>query len=652
MSNETNHSPREVPLGERGETGSLVALPRARPPDNLPLELSSFIGRQRELVEVKRLLGGTRLVTLYGSGGAGKTRLALAVAKELIEEFEAGVWWAELAPISEPDLVPGAVASALGLREAPDLSPTETLVEHLEPRRTLLVLDNCEHLVDGCAVLADTLLRACPELEILATSREPLRVAGESSWPVPSLSLPDSGERLPGAELMRYEAVGLFVERAKAVDSGFALTDRNAAAVARLCRGLDGIPLAIELAAARVRVLTAEQISEKLEDPLGLLTTGGRSAAARHKTLRATLDWSYGLLGEQEQKLFGRLSVFAGGWDLEAAEEVEAAEPLEAGWVLDLLSQLVDKSLVVAEAEAQGALRYRMLEPVRQYALERLVDGGQVEETRRRHAAFFLALAEEAHLKLRAGPQVEWLGRLEKEKGNLRGALSWALSAGEIVTVARLGFALWMFWWMRNRQPEGRRWLEAILPKRNDLPPWLRRRALVATAAMAFGQGDFEAVVRYTEELIESSREAGGDAYAEAFAHAGLGMVATGRGDFETAREHLEVAPPLFHEAGDDGMAAQSHVWLGTVLLLQGDHEGARLRFEEGLDLGRGIGARLSICNALFNLAQLALAEGDHEAAFRLFAEGIGPSEELGDRGNIAYILEALGIVAGAGARP
>jgi DNA-binding SARP family transcriptional activator len=315
---------------------------------------------------------------------------------------------------------------------------------------------------------------------------------------------------------------------------------------------------------------------------------------------------------------------------------------------LDLLSALVDKSLVVVEADAQGGLRYRMLEPIRQYALERLAEGGEAEEAHRRHAAYFLALAEEARPELRAEPQVEWLERLEKENGNMRGALSWALSADDIQTAARLGFALWMFWWTRNRQPEGRRWMETILLKRNDLPPLLRGRALVATEAMAFGQGDVDAVVRYAEALIESSQEIGGHAYAEAFAHAGLGLVATLRGDFEAASERLEEALPLFHEAGEDGMAAQTHIWLGTVLHLQGDHEGARRKFEEGLALGRSLGDRLSVCNALFNLAQQALSGGDYDAASRRFAEGIAPSEELGDRGNVAYILEGLGIVAGA----
>src|SRR5918998_6854972 len=314
MSNETDRSPRE--------DAPVAAFPPARAPDrpidNLPLERTSFVGREREVTEATRLLSERRLLTLCGPGGAGKTRLALAVARAIGEGFEGGARWVELAPISDPEFVPAAVAQAVGVREAPDLSPTEALVEHLKPRRVFLILDNCEHLVGACADLADALLRTCPDLKLLTTSREPLRVAGETNFVVPGLSLPGTGRASDPEELAGYEAVRLFVERAKETGSGFALTERNAAAVALLCNKLDGIPLALELAAARTRVLTVEQILKKLEDPLGLLTAGGRTAAARHKTLRATLRWSHGLLDEPERALLRRLSVFAGGFTLEA----------------------------------------------------------------------------------------------------------------------------------------------------------------------------------------------------------------------------------------------------------------------------------------------------------------------------------------------
>jgi predicted ATPase/DNA-binding CsgD family transcriptional regulator len=638
-------SPDQPPAARSGDDTS------SRRWHNLPAARGALVGREREMSEVRRYLTSTRLLTLTGPGGCGKTRLALEVARTLADahtdEYPDGVWLVELASLTEGELVPGTVAAALGLRERPDLSATDSLVQFLRPRRVLLVVDNCEHLIEACAGLVDTLLSACEHLRIMATSREALGVAGEANRVVPSLTVPDAGSVPYPEDLMRCEAVRLFVERARSRTPTFALTRENAAAVANICRKVDGIPLAIELATARVGKLSVEQISERLGDALEFLTAGDRTQAPRHRTLRATLEWGYDLLDEKERELFGRLSVFAGGWDLGAAEGVGAAGAISAGEILDLLGRLVDQSLVVAET-ADGMTRYRMLEPIRQYALERLVEGDEAEETRRRHAAFFLSLAEEARPKLRAAPQVEWLQRMEAENDNMRGALSWSLAADDISTAARLGWALWMFWWIRNYQPEGRRWMEPIIQRRNELPPRLRIQAIIAAAAMTFEQGDDELIEWHAEELTEVSREVGGDMLADSYAHLCHGFVATARGDFEAAREHLEQVLPLWREAGLDVQVAQLHSFLGTVLLLEGDREGARGRFEEGLVLGRSLGDRLSTCNALFNLAQVALASGDHESAFRWFAEGIAPSEELGDRGNIAYILEGLGVVAGA----
>jgi non-specific serine/threonine protein kinase len=331
------------------------------------VELGSFVGRVREIAELKGLLAGTtRLLTLTGPGGCGKTRLAMAAAFEVAGGFEDGAWWVGLASISDPALLVQEATRVLGVREAPGRTPTEALVKHLGPRRLLLVLDNCEHLIGACAASAGTLLRSCPGLKILATSREAMGIAGERAWAVPPLSVPDP-ERPPDlGYLARNEAVRLFVERAKGA-SGFGLTEGNAPGVGRVCRRLEGIPLAIELAAARTKVLSVEQISERLEDSLRLLAGRDRTAPMRQRTLRGTMDWSYGLLGETERKLFGRLSVFAGGWTLEAAEVVGAGDGIEEEDVLDLLSGLVDKSLVVAEPGGEGAPRYRMLEPIRQY---------------------------------------------------------------------------------------------------------------------------------------------------------------------------------------------------------------------------------------------------------------------------------------------
>ena len=457
MSDATHH-PREA----RGnDPGRLIAFPGghrdASPPNNLPLELSSFVGREKELAEVRRLLESSRLLTLTGSGGCGKTRLALA-AGELVEGFEDGVWVVDLAPLADPSLVPQAVASTLGVREQPGRLPTGTLSDYLGSKKVLLILDNCEHLVGACAELAEALLRSCPGLGVLATSREALGITGEVAWPVPALSLPDV-RRLPDIEsLLHYESAPLFVERAAAVRPTFALTEQNAVAVAQICYRLDGIPLAIELAAARAKVLSVEQIAERLDDCFRLLAAGGRTAMPRHRTLHATMDWSHELLPDEERALFRRLSVFAGGFSLEAAESVCAGEDLERDDVLELLSHLVDKSLVVT-SDRDGETRYRLLETIRQYTREKLSESGEAGQVREWHAGYYLALAEAAEPELKGERQVAWLERFERDHDNLRAAMRWLLERGESEKAARLGWALWLFWWIRGTSPrDGARW--------------------------------------------------------------------------------------------------------------------------------------------------------------------------------------------------
>ncbi|MDQ4042275.1 MAG: NB-ARC domain-containing protein, partial [Actinomycetota bacterium] len=439
---------------------------------NLPLARTSFVGRERETLEVKRLLSMTRLLTLTGAGGSGKTRLALKVASDLAGAYPDGAWLVEMAGLSEGELVPQTVARVLSVREEPDRSLVETLKDALRSRRMLLVLDNCEHLIEGVVRLVDALLGTCPHLRILATSREALDIADEINWVVPSLSVPDSRREAPTTgELEGYESARLFMERASYRNPSFVLTPRNAKAVAQICRRLDGIPLTIELAAARVGVLSAEQIALRLDHSLRLLTTGGRTAVPRHRTLRATLDWSHELLAGPERKLFGRLSVFAGGWTLEAAEAVGVGEGIEEEDVLDLLSRLLDKSLVVTETPLEeGALRYRMLEPVRQYGLERLEASGEAERVRERHAQQYLALAEQAEPELMEADQASWLKRLGIEHANLRAALSWTLGPedAEPKERAELGLRLAATlgqFWNAHSPSEGREWLERGLAR-------------------------------------------------------------------------------------------------------------------------------------------------------------------------------------------
>jgi predicted ATPase/DNA-binding SARP family transcriptional activator len=662
MPEESKYSSRDILPGDQEETGSLIAFPRTRPPkkrppDNLPLELSSFIGREKEVTEVERLLnGGTRLVTLCGPGGCGKTRLALAVAQEVVEAFEDGVWWVELASLSDPNLLPRAVASVLGVREVPDRSPTELLVEHLKPGKTLLVLDNCEHLVDGCAALADTLLRACPDLQILTTSRESLRVAGEAIWMVPSLSLPDLRGDFPLGKLGRYEAVRLFVERATEADAGFTLTERNASVVARLCHELDGIPLAIELAAARVRALTVEQISERLENTLGLLTTGSRTAPPRQRTLRAALEWSWELLEEQERELLGRLSVFAGGWDLEAAEAVGVADPVQPWMVLDLLSTLMDKSLVVAEESGEEGLsrRYRMLEPVRQYAREKLHESAEEPEVLRRHAEHYLALAERADPELLGPDQGRWLGRLRTEAGNVRGALSWSLEPGQEEERAELQLrmvaAMGRFW---NREDfeEGKWWLRTALERDPGGLPATRAKALAEFGFILLFQQNYGPAINALDEAVALYKELG-DRMGAAFALANLGWAVLHGYYRERVQAFIREGEALI----EGGLEAHPRAYLSIILasatLWQGDLDLAASRIEEAIAMCRELGNLRDVAMALFNLGGIHLRRGDTARAAKVFEEGARISGQLGDMLGSAYYIWIYGGVNARLGRP
>jgi non-specific serine/threonine protein kinase len=604
---------------------------------------TSFVGREQEVAEIKRLLANRQLLTLCGPGGAGKTRLALAVAQDLVEGFEGDVWWVGLASISDPELVPGTVASALGVPESPELSPTDALVDNLKGRKALLVLDNCEHLVEACVDLADVLLLTCPDLKLLATSREPLRVAGETSFMVPSLSLPEPGRSSSTEDLAGYEAVRLFVERARVVDAGFALTERNAAALARLCNELDGIPLAIELAAVRTRVLTVEQILQKLEDPLGLLTTGSRTAAARHRTLRATLQWSYDLLSDDERALFRRLSVFAGGWDLEAAEAVGAGDTVEP--VLDLLSALVDKSLVVVEADAEDTLRYTLLEPVRQFARDELRESGEEADLRRRHAGHYLSLAERAEPELLGPNQGLWLGRLRSEFANLREAHSWSLESGQeedrVRLRLRLPAALWRFWGGR-RFEEGKRWLQTALEKDTGGFPADRAQALDGLGFILTFQHEFGRAIEVLEESIALYEELG-DRSGAALALANLGYAVLHGGYHERVPAFLEKAKAFLAEDLNDHARAYLRITAGLATFGGGDPGPAVAQIQEGLDLSRELGDSRNTSMALFILGMLEFGGGDPGRGAPMFEEGARMSQEIGDRLGGIYFVWGFG---------
>ena len=617
---------------------------REEPPrHNLPSPRTGFVGRGREVVEVKRALYTTRLLTLTGAGGSGKTRLALKVATDCTYDYPGGVWLVELAGLSEPELVPQAVAGALGVREQPGRPLAETVADRLREQRALIVLDNCEHLLEEVASLLDFLLTACPHLEALATSREPLGVEGEVLFPVPPLTVPAGLPYDPG-ELGGFDSVRLFVDRTRLRLPGFSITRHNGPAVAEVCRKLDGIPLAIELAAARMGTLATEQVARRLEDSLGLLSAGPRTASPRHRTMRATIRWSYTLLSEGEKEVFGRLSAFSGGFALEAAEAVCQGGSIQESEILDLISGLVNKSLVVAEADAEGRVRYRLLEPVRQYAKEKLEESQEATAARRRHAAFFLALAERAEPELKGPGQVEWLKRLEEDNDNLRAAMAWLSETGEFETAVRLAFALWIFWMIHGHQGEGRRWIESVLARGENLPIRARAKALWVQASTYYGLGAPERLERICEEAAGLFRRLG-DKRGLAYILATEATVAMRLNDPDRAIELFEEA---FELSDDKWGTSGGLAHLGSIYLGQENYEEAARCFEEGLALSREIGNKLAASTALYGLAMAAQGKGDHQRAKDLYANGLESATEAGDRANIAYCLDGLAQVAAA----
>jgi predicted ATPase/DNA-binding CsgD family transcriptional regulator len=631
----------DAPQKEReNAVGEPFGMPeRAHPSDNLPLQLTSFVGRGREIAETIRLLGTERLLTLSGPGGSGKTRLALAAASELVDGFGDGVWLVELAPLSDPDLVPQALASVLGVGESPGTPLVETLVDYLEPRKVLLVLDNCEHLVAACASLAETLLRRCPDLRVVATSREALGVVGETLFEVPPLSLPDPHHPQAVEGLPHYEASRLFVERARTVRPEFSVTAGNAMAIAQVCYRLDGMPLAIELAAARIRVLSVDQISTRLDDSFRLLSGGGRSVLARQRTLRATMDWSYGLLDETERALFRRLSVFAGGFTLGAAEAVCAGEDLEGDKVLDLLASLVDKSLVIVE-EQDGEARYRLLETMRQYGREKLQESGEDEPVRRRHAEYYLALAEEPEPDLRE--QGAWLLRLGTEHDNFRAALRWTLGpeAQDPDLGLRLATALGhrRFWAVYGLD-EGLAWLERGLERDKAASKPLRADALSHAGWIANVQGNYDKALGLLEDNYVVSKEIGQN-QTVAVSLVQLGQFLTMHGSekerIEALREETEALLP---ELSDPQLIGPLLIFLGLVALNEDDYPQTTALLEEGLQMFREIGDPYGTAICCGTLGFVALVQRDVDRADAWFEEALISLRELRDRVGILHCL-------------
>ncbi len=645
------------------------------PPSNLPAPPTPLIGREREVADAQEALrrgDASRLLTLVGPAGVGKTRLGLAVAAEILPDVADGVFLVVLAPLTDPTLVAAAIAGALGLHERGGQPLQEALVAYLRDKRILLLLDNFEHVVAAAPVLAD-LLAACPHLRLLVTSRSPVHVRGERVRPVPPLAVPDPASMPPLDTLATIPAVALFVERATAVAPDFALVSENAVAVAAICRRLDGLPLAIELAAARVTLLPPHALLERLEYRLPLLVGGACDLPERQQTLRAAIAWSYDLLHAGEQALFRRLGVFAGGVALAAVEAVCGVGGDLEGDALAWLTGLVDKSLLQRAEGPGGEPRVGMLETLREYARERLVAHGELEATERAHAAYYLALAERAEPELTGPGQAVWLARLEREHDNLRAALRWSREGGEVEVGLRLAGALWRFWYTRGHISEGRRWLEPLLDDRREAVSTVRARALNGAGNLAWVHGDY-ARARTAHEKSLTLRRALRDTQGIAMALGNLGLVAKATGDLQPirkivreayaaaervfrhfpdrllaqARRLLQESLALWRELGDTWGIALALSNLGLVIQNQGDDGLAEALYTESLALRQQRGDTAGIALSLDNLGNLAYMQGNLARAKTLHEESLTLKREVGDVGGAMASLMNLWLVTAA----
>ena len=611
---------------------------------NLPLSLTSFIGREKEIEEVKLLLNDRRFLTISGPGGAGKTRLALQVASASLEQYAAGGWFIDLAPLSEPTLAPRYIMDALGIHEETSCTPDEALTYFFQDKSALLILDNCEQILPGVAQLAQTLIDKTSSLKILATSRELLGVVGETVWSIPSLSTPRADEKLSIEKLMQYEAVRLFVERAIAVKPNFALTSQNWHSIAQICARLDGIPLAIELAAARTRVLSVVEIAARLDNRLQFLVSH-QNLVPRQRTLRNLIDWSHELLPQNERILLRRLCVFAGGWKLEAAEQVCSGEGLESFEVFDLLAHLVDKSLVVAEI-ADGAERYRLLETIRQYAQERLAESNEADIYSLKHAEYFKKIAELSYEEIWGRNQGYWLERLEAEHANLRAALKWLTNnrdANEMYL--RMAGSLWRFWRIRGRISEGRSYLEDALKKNTNAPDNLRANGLRGAGKLALQQGDYIQALEMTQESLAIFKRLG-DKLGVARQLDVLGEISYDQGDYSRAVELHRESLAIKHEINDKEGIAVSLRQLGVIARDRGEYSQAKALFEQSLILFRELEDKIFIAEALTNLGLVEHSLCQYERATLLLEEAVSIYRELNDKVGISNALQNLGNVA------
>jgi predicted ATPase/class 3 adenylate cyclase len=618
--------------------------------DSLPVQPTPFIGREHEVATIGQLLRrqDVRLVTLTGPGGTGKTRLSIQVASELRDVFVEGVSFISLAPINDPLLVIPTIAQALGIRDKEGQPLSTRLAEVLQQKQVLLLLDNFEQVVGAASQVAE-LLTSCPSLKVLVTSREVLHVRAEHEFAVPPLALPDPAHLPELAALARFPSVALFLQRVQAIKPEFRLTVTNARAVAEICVRLDGLPLAIELAAARMKLLSPQVLLARLDRRLAMLAGGARDVPTRQQTLRNTIAWSYQLLNAREQRLFCRLSVFVGGCTLQAAEAVCIASDDGATQVLDGVASLVDKSLlqrVEQTEEASEEPRFLMLETIREYALEALTTSGEAAVARQAHADYFLLLAEEAEPALKGPLLVSWLERLEREHDNLRAALQWALEGGRTEMALRLGTALERFWVVRGHRNEGLAFLERALAGSSGVATSVRAKALLAAARLAFVQSHYDRGEVLAQESLALFRGLG-DRRGIALSLDRLGMAAWRRGDFRTAGVLMEEDLALFKEVGDQDRVAWSLFTLGLLNNKQGEYTRACALFEESLTLFRELGNKRGIAASLTQLAgTLFVSQGNQALIYPLLEEGLSLDREVGDKEGMAVSSLLLGWVA------
>jgi predicted ATPase/DNA-binding CsgD family transcriptional regulator len=614
---------------------------RASSPGNLPLELTSFIGRRQALADLKRALASTRLLTLTGTGGVGKTKLALRAGRESVRQYPDGVWFVELAPIQDPDLVPQGVFAALGLQDHSATWAISTLIGYLAEKRPLLILDNCEHLHDAAALMAGTLLRACPDLRILATSRQALGVTGEVVIDVPTLSLPDDGDASPEA-LLRSDAVALFVERATAAQEGFAIDSANAAGILRICTHVDGIPLALELAAVRTKALGLEALDQGLAARLGALGTGDRSATLRQQTLEAAIDWSYQLLAEPERRLWERLSVFAGGFELDAAQAVCSGDGLEATDVAELVGSLVEKSVVKRQRGEVGD-RFRLLEPLRQFGRERLREAGGEQALQRRHRDWIVDLATVAGAT--DARQVEVFERIRIERANVWTALDFCLAeAGEAASGVAICRGLWIYWASQGPATDVGRLYDALID-RHRRPDRSRGTLLWIAALAAAARGDQKAALRAGSEALEIGR-AIGDAEVVAWSLQSVGVTAYLEGRWEDAATYAEESRNLARTMGARFTVLSATVLLGVTHTFRGELDEAIATARTGIRLSEELGETWERAYLLHFLAVALLHRGEPDEAEMHARRSLELKRALGDRVGMASAVEALALIA------